>query len=239
MAVNTVKVTLQIRHDTGDDWLARNPVLAQGEFGLETSISDANLFLLKIGDGIRDWEHLPYLNRFDSTYFSRNSNGDITLAPDFVEQINNLIVQAGGNAKIVITDDPVEPTDPVNLRYLEQAIAHAGHLKREVVSELPEVANADENTLYLLPSQEHVGYDEYMVINGYWDMVGSLGDDGGSTGIYELPIATNIRLGGVKASSEPDHVDVTVDGFMTLTQVSTTKLYVPDGDVLVLYGGTA
>ena len=36
MATNTVKVTLQIRHDEAADWTTRNPVLAAGEYGLES-----------------------------------------------------------------------------------------------------------------------------------------------------------------------------------------------------------
>lgn len=245
MATNTVKVTLQIRHDDKQDWLARNPVLAAGEFALETDISNTNSFLLKIGDGIRDWEHLPYLNRFDTSYFSQNSNGDITLNPTFVEQINNLIAQAGGDAKIVITDDPVEQTDPVNLRYLQWAIAHAGHLSREVVAELPAISEANENTIYLVASSTGVGYEEYMLINGAWDMVGVTND---SQAGYELPIATAARLGGVKSAplspsgeimKDKDYIVVDNTGFMTFNQVSTSKLYVPTGDVLVIYGGTA
>lgn len=231
MATNTVKVTLLVRNDEAADWLARNPILGRGEFALESDTQ-----LLKIGDGVRDWEHLPYLNKFDSSYFSKTTGGDITLSPEFVEQINNLIAQAGGDAKIVITDDPTEPTDPVNLRYLEWAIAHAGHLTREVVTELPALEDADENTMYLVASESGVGYDEYMVINGSWDMVGVTSD---SSAGYELPIATTTRLGGVKASTDSDHINVTQDGFMTLNDVSTSLLYVPDGDVLVIYGGTA
>ena len=36
MATNRVIVTLQIRNDEARDWLATNPVLAQGEYGLES-----------------------------------------------------------------------------------------------------------------------------------------------------------------------------------------------------------
>ena len=50
MATNSVKVTLQIRHDTASNWTIRNPVLAQGEYGFET-----DTFWLKIGDGVTDW----------------------------------------------------------------------------------------------------------------------------------------------------------------------------------------
>jgi len=64
MATNSVKVTLQIRHDEAADWNIRNPVLAQGEYGLET-----NTYLIKVGDGVTDWLHLPYLNKLDQSYF--------------------------------------------------------------------------------------------------------------------------------------------------------------------------
>jgi hypothetical protein len=50
MATNSVKVTLQIRNDSSTDWTARNPVLGEGEFGLEN-----NTFLIKVGDGVTDW----------------------------------------------------------------------------------------------------------------------------------------------------------------------------------------
>jgi hypothetical protein len=81
-------------------------------------------------------------------------------------------------------------------------------------------------------------YEEYMVINGEWDMVGETGD-GGSGGGFQLEVATTARLGGVKASEAADRINVTQEGFMTLNQVSTSLLYVPTGDTLVLYGGTA
>ena len=232
MATNTVKVTLQIRHDEAEDWTSRNPILAQGELGLET-----DTYLVKMGDGVSNWTQLPYLNRFDSRYFSKMANGDITLLPSFVQQINNLIASAGGSAQLIISEDPVEPTDPVNLRYLEWAIAHSGHLKRAVVQELP-TTDIDENTLYMVLAESGDHYEEYMYINNNWDMVGTTGD-GGNSGGYVLPIATSARLGGVKASSGANYINVDQEGFMTLNQVSTSLLYVPTGDVLVLYGGTA
>jgi len=89
----------------------------------------------------------------------------------------------------------------------------------------------------MVPASSGDHYEEYMVINGAWDMVGSTGD--GSGGSFILEVATDARLGGVKASVLPDHIDVSQEGFMTLTQVSTSKLYVPTGDTLILHGGNA
>lgn len=223
-------VTLRIKSAVANNWTTRNPTLALGEFGLES-----NTYLLKIGDGVRDWEHLPYLNKLNETYFQRANDGSLTFSNSFMETINNLINAAGGSAQIIINNDPTQPTDPVNLRYLEWAIAHAGHLKRAVVQELPS-SDIDENTLYMVPAESGDHYEEYMYINGAWDMVGTTGD-GSAT--YTLPVATEARLGGVKASALPNYINVTQEGFMTLNDVSTSLLYIPDGDTLILNGGTA
>ena len=237
MATNSVKVTLQIRHDEAADWVTRNPILAQGEYGLET-----DTFLIKVGDGVRDWAHLPYLNKLDASYFKWSSDGTITFSDDFAQTISNIIINAGGSTKIVISDDPVEETDPVNLRFLEsaiqEAILNAHHLKRLVVNNLPTASSADPDTLYMVLASAGDHYEEYMVINGQWDMVGATGD-GGSGGSFTLEVATNARLGGVKASALADQINVTNEGFMTLNQVATTKLYVPIGDTFIIYGGSA
>jgi len=146
---------------------------------------------------------------------------------------------AAGQAitKLEVTDPPVKDVDVPNKKYVDDAIRQAGHLHREVVSTLPDAANADENTLYMMLSTDGTHYEEYMVINGVWDMVGSTGD--GTGGAYELPVATNARLGGVKSSSQDGFLAVTAEGFMTFNGVPTTKLYVPTGDTFIIYGGSA
>ena len=235
MATNSVKVTLQIRRDEAQDWLTRNPVLASGEYGLET-----DTFYLKIGDGITDWAHLPYLNKLDPSYFTQNDDGTITFSDNFQNTIATLEAIAGeAITSLVITDPPVNDTDVPNKKYVDDAIAAAGHLKRAIVITLPSANQADPDTLYMILAQSGDLYEEYMVINGQWDMVGSTGDGGSGGGIYELPVATAARLGGVKASTNDDEINVTQQGFMTLNRVATTKLYVPTGDTFIIYGGSA
>ena len=231
MATNSVKATLQIRHDTSTNWTTRNPVLAQGEYGLET-----NTFWIKVGDGVRDWAHLPYLNKLDASYFKQEADGSITFSDSFMSDIAALQAAAGQAIEnLVITNPPVNDTDVPNKKYVDDAIAAAGHLKRSIVQSLP--ASGDPNTLYMVLAQSGDHYEEYMYVEGAWDMVGSTGD--GGSGGFTLEVATTARLGGVKASTDPDHINVTNQGFMTLNDVSTTLLYVPVGDVLVLYGGSA
>jgi len=48
-------VQIQLRNDTAAAWTAANPILAQGEMGIET---DTRFF--KIGDGASNWADLPY-----------------------------------------------------------------------------------------------------------------------------------------------------------------------------------
>ena len=60
--------------------------------------------------------------------------------------------------------------------YVANEIGSAGHLNREIVEALPEVASADVDTIYMvkksggLVDRDH--YEEYMVINGAWEMIG-------------------------------------------------------------------
>ena len=235
MATNSVKVTLQIRHDTASNWIIRNPIIAQGEYALET-----DTFLIKIGDGIRDWAHLPYLNKLDATYFKWNDDGTITFSDSFMQTITTLEAAAGQTIEnLVIVNPPQNDTDVPNKKYVDDAIAAAGHLKRQVVQSLPNASTADPNTLYMVLAQSGDHYEEYMVINGAWDMVGSTGDGGSSGGLFQLEVATESRLGGVKASALANQINVTSEGFMTLNTVATTKLYVPVGDTFVIYGGSA
>ena len=235
MATNSVKVTLQIRHDEAADWVTRNPVLAQGEYGLET-----DTFLIKVGDGVRDWAHLPYLNKLDASYFKWNDDGTITFSDGFMNKIHALEAAAGqAITQLIVTEPPINDTDVPNKKYVDDAIAAAGHLKRAVVTNLPSAVSADPNTLYMVLAQSGDHYEEYMVINGAWDMVGSTGDGGSSGGLFQLEVATQAKLGGVKASQLADQINVTNEGFMTLNTVATTKLYVPVGDTFIIYGGSA
>ena len=51
-------VQIQIRRDTAADWTSANPILAQGELGLEIDTAR-----FKIGDGVLAWNSLLYANQ--------------------------------------------------------------------------------------------------------------------------------------------------------------------------------
>lgn len=53
-----------------------------------------------------------------------------------------------------------------------------------------------------------------------------------------IPVASEF-LGLVKSSDTDNSVKVASDGTMEINRVSTTKLYIPEGDELILFGGSA
>lgn len=60
--------------------------------------------------------------------------------------------------------------------YVQSQIGSVGHLKREIVEALPAVDDADADTIYMLKKVggllDNDHYEEYMVINGAWEMIG-------------------------------------------------------------------
>lgn len=55
-------IQFQLRRGVSSEWISANPILAAGEFGLEL---DTNK--LKLGDGTRVWNSLPYFSELGPT----------------------------------------------------------------------------------------------------------------------------------------------------------------------------
>lgn len=58
MAEITIKARVVPRCDNAEKWTAANPILSKGEIGIEL---DTNL--MKIGDGITEWNSLYYISQ--------------------------------------------------------------------------------------------------------------------------------------------------------------------------------
>lgn len=84
------------------------------------------------------------------------------------------------NAADVYTKDEVYTKSEVET-YVNGQIGSAGHLKRQIVEALPLESAADVDTIYMvkksggLVDQDH--YEEYMVINGAWELIGDTSVD--------------------------------------------------------------
>ena len=94
-------------------------------------------------------------------------------------------------------------------------IANADHLKREIVTDLPSVEDADENTIYMIPSglQENDNkYYEWILIDGIFEQVGSWAVD----------------LKNYATKDDVSAVDIKVN---TLTQTVTNNKNALDEDI--------
>ena len=85
-------IHLQFRRGTAAEWTSANPILASGEFGVET---DTNMY--KIGNGVKPWTTLPYpTNGPQSPYIGWISQPGVSSA-------NSLAASADLTKLIVVT----------------------------------------------------------------------------------------------------------------------------------------
>lgn len=248
MAVlNSVNATVLLRNDLAAEWTLKNPVLMRGEMGVEMDTG-----LLKIGNGALAFNSLPYLN----------------VTPNQLEQ---KVDKSGGTitGALVLDYTPTQSNDAVSKGYVDNLIASAGLLKREVVTELP--ALVDNNTIYMIKDETSSGpdyYKEFLSIDGVLTQIGDtsvdltgyaktpttfvpgnllsisaageLMDSGISALDISVGIATTTTIGGVLSSTDDNSISVdSVTGKMNLNRVSVNNLYVPDGDEFILYSGNA
>ena len=64
---------IQLRRDTAANWTAANPLLAQGELGVEVDTAK-----IKLGTGLDNWNSLGYFSATQSTYTFVQSSASST-----------------------------------------------------------------------------------------------------------------------------------------------------------------
>ena len=110
---------------------------------------------------------------------------------------------------------------------IAEAIAAASHLKRSIVEHLPDVGEADQNTIYMVAKTGEAGeqdaYDEYFVIEGAWEKIGD-------TVVDLTDYATTASVTSAIASAKSDleaQIGNKVDkvaGSRLMTEAEGTKL---------------
>ena len=88
--------------------------------------------------------------------------------------IAGMLPLAGGTVSgdIILKDNSIAASEAVVDTKIASAISSAGHLKREIVDEIPDAATADADTIYMVPNQTG-SYDEYIKINDKMELIGS------------------------------------------------------------------
>ena len=120
---------------------------------------------------------------------------------------------------------------------LEERIASAGLLKREIVEVLPQPQDADPNTIYMIKDTTSVGpdyYKEYMLIDGILTQIGDTSVD--LSGVLRIP--ENYVEGDLAAfDANGQLIDFDISHIHTSTNVK--DLIQDEGNELVLYCGSS
>lgn len=84
-SVSDVQTRIQLRHDTAANWVSVNPILLEGEIGIET-----DTLKQKVGDGSTAWNSLAYL-------VDMSSKQDALVSGTNIKTINNTSLLGSGN----------------------------------------------------------------------------------------------------------------------------------------------
>lgn len=133
---------IQLRRDTATNWTSNNPVLAVGEIGIELN-EPSSADRLKIGDGTRAWNDLPYLN-------TGGGGGGIPDAPNANNHVRRLGSWAASDALYAALDHTHVEADITDLDKYTQAEIDTRFDGRAiaVVTALP--GTPDANTIYFV-----------------------------------------------------------------------------------------
>lgn len=109
------QTVIKLRRDTAADWVTANPVLAEGEAGLETDSG-----LVKYGNGTSAWADLPYTTASSVKTKVQNATGS-SIPKGSVVYISGA---NGDNPLISLADADGEATSSKTLGITEAAIAN-------------------------------------------------------------------------------------------------------------------
>ena len=122
---------------------------------------------------------------------------------------------------------------------IAEAVAAAPHLKRTIVEELPDTEEADENTIYMVPQSGTVEdpgtstshYNEYMLINGAFELIGSSQVDlsGYATETFVTGAINALDVADAAVANQYVSQVVETDGKIAVTRVPLPVTSVTEG----------
>lgn len=220
MANTTLDVKIQIRNDTKNNWTTQNPVLLNGEMGVET---DTRKF--KFGDGVSDWKTLEYASATGAIIMNKaptptDSGYDVgamwvdTAANKAYLLFNNTTNQAVW--KQLVTPDDLSDLgagDMLKSQFANNPKSEQGYVNAAIVAD---TANATKGTLT-------AGSKTF---NGSADVTVTADDLGALTAVPSEYVKNTdygtAETGGVVKSTAKgtDTVTIGADGTMTIGKAS-------------------
>ena len=116
-AESNAGVRIQLRHDTSTSWSLVNPVLLEGEIGLETDTNKQ-----KMGDGTTAWNSLPYMGSdVDQTFNGTSANAQSGIAINGAGFLKNT---ATGTGALTILGTATASANCVNIGTSSKATSY-------------------------------------------------------------------------------------------------------------------
>ena len=151
----------------------------EGEGSIKKALSDAKAYTDSVASGKADVEHTHEIDDVIGLQTALDGKANATHTHT-TAQVDGLDAALAGKANKATTLAGYGITDAYTKGETDSAIATAvaaaPHLKRTIVEQLPEVEEADENTIYMVGTgagSEDSAYEEYMLINGAFEKIGS------------------------------------------------------------------
>ena len=104
-------VRIQLRSDTAVAWSIANPLLRQGEPGVERDTAR-----MKVGDGVKLWRDLPYVGETLNSGAGDVDGGDYVGLPvvDATPPPQDIVPLIGTGGSVAVSWSPVTPFDPAD-----------------------------------------------------------------------------------------------------------------------------
>lgn len=156
---------------TGVEWVVPGSDGTMTEAEVQQAIKDLNRDVTNLGTNLGAVEEIV----------GKESTGEGVASTGLIARVEALEAQDGvlaGEIEALETSLTNVYTKTETDSAIATAIAEVGHLSREIVETLPE--NANDNVIYMVRREGGTGqdvYNEYMYINGAWEIIGDTSVD--------------------------------------------------------------
>ena len=156
---------------TGVEWVVPGSDGTMTEAEVQQAINDLNRDVTNLGGKLNAVEEIV----------GKESTGEGVASTGLIGRVEALEAQDGvlaGEIDALETSLTNVYTKTETDNAIAAAIAAVDHLSREIVGTLPE--NANENVIYMVRREDGTGqdvYNEYMYINGAWEIIGDTSVD--------------------------------------------------------------
>lgn len=157
----------------GVEWVVPGSDGTMTDVQVQQAINDLNRDVTSLGTNLRAVEDIVGKQSTEEGVASSGLIGRV----EALETQDGVLTSEIGTLKTSLTNVYTKKqTDNA----IAAAIAAVDHLSREIVETLPENANANKNVIYMVRREGGIGqdvYNEYMYINGAWEIIGDTSVD--------------------------------------------------------------